>query len=198
MKKILVSMRECIGTHGEQWDVLDVRWIEFLHAAGLLPILMPNNVEHVKSLLANIPISGVLLTGSGEVPKNVDDFSTRDAAERMVIEYAINHKVPIRGVCRGMQHLAQYYGAVLTGCEGQIAAQQSIIFEGEMRKVNSYHNFSLTNLPECFEITGTSQDKLIIKAIAHKELNIAGIMWHPERMKPFSDNDKALFQRWYQ
>ena len=32
-----------------------------------------------------------------------------------------------------------------------------------------------------------------IEAIQHKEHKIAGIMWHPERIEPFSSSDVSFF-----
>lgn len=190
-------MRESIGTHQERWDAIDVCWAQFLIECQLLPIYVPNNLACLEQLLDEVDIDGILLTGSGEVPKAIQDFGHRDKVERRLIEYALAHSIPIRGVCRGMQHLAQFFGATLTPCTGQISKKQTVLFEGQHIEVNSYHNFTLIDLPECFQINGTDTTQTIIKGIKHKEDNVAGIMWHPERLTPFSEQDKQLFQRWF-
>jgi putative glutamine amidotransferase len=59
--------------------------------------------------------------------------------------------------------------------------------------VNSYHNYGihLDSLGKDLEVLATSDDGSI-EAIAHKKHSIIGIMWHPERNKPFCSADKEI------
>ena len=56
---------------------------------------------------------------------------------------------------------------------------------------NSYHQYSLKDCPNNFNITYKSYDNEI-EGIKHKEKNITGIMWHPEREEKIMQDDIDL------
>jgi len=190
MINVYVSQQRVIGNHGEQHDTLDIRWFEFLMACGLLPILLPNDPNLTRKILLSGQASAAVLTGGGLFDMLNDN--SRSQTELALLKWSAQSNSPLIGVCRGMQAILLANGATLMECEDQVRENQDIIFMGEIRNVNSYHNYSCKNIPTSFNIIGHSTDD-IIKAILSKKRPILGIMWHPERLTPFKEQDKQMF-----
>src|SRR5580704_7979097 len=80
-------------------DAIDLKWILFLHRCGLVPVLIPNDLREAKKMMALFPIEGLLLTGGNDL----GEARGRDRVERFLLKHAIREKLPVIGVCRGMQ-----------------------------------------------------------------------------------------------
>ena len=66
---------------------------------------------------------------------------------------------------------------------------QSLIHKNKFpKKVNSYHNFTISSCPSDFDVAAKAMDGSI-EAIKHRFLKIDGWMWHPERENPFIKED---------
>ena len=74
-----------------------------------------------------------------------------------------------------------------------MARRQVIRIEGEPREVNSFHHFAATESQPPLDVWAVADDG-VVKAIRHSIQPIAGIMWHPERLSPFSPADLVLFR----
>ena len=61
--------------------------------------------------------------------------------------------------------------------------------------VNSYHNKGITEQSMSIYFEPLAISNNVIKSFKHKNLHQYGIMWHPERNDPFSDNDINLFKK---
>lgn len=110
----------------------------------------------------------------------------------MLIEYAVQNKVPLLGVCRGMQSIAVYFGSSLKKVEGHIATKHEIT--GEMNRiVNSYHAYAIDQLGSRLQVIAQTKQG-DIEAIQHLDYPITGIMWHPERVGGFDENDLKLIK----
>lgn len=194
MKLVVTSQRvDQIADRNERRDALDQRLVEFLLAAGYLPVPLPNVLGDCASeWLTVIQPKAIVLSGGNDIGL----CFIRDATERAMLVYAKKHKLPVLGICRGMQMMAHWSGTELKSVTGHIKSRHrlsgSIIGE-----VNSYHAFSLARCPEGFEVLARSEDGEI-EAIRHRSLPWEGWMWHPEREADFSETDvqrlKVLFQ----
>jgi putative glutamine amidotransferase len=62
--------------------------------------------------------------------------------------------------------------------------------------VNSYHNYSIDfdSLSDDLDVLAISSDGEV-EAFMHKKYSIFGMMWHPERNKPFCEADKELVMK---
>lgn len=204
MKLIAVSQRvDLISERKEVRDSIDQQLFEFIYKAGYLPLGVPNfelkanNVSKNKQIaltkwLEKISPLAVVLSGGnniGEVPK-------RDATEEKLIHYALEKKLPLLGICRGMQMIAKYLGVSLQESKNHSAVRHEI--SGVInRQVNSYHNFIIESCPNNFSILARSNEGYI-EAIKHNKLPWEGWMWHPERENIFHQNDlerlRSLFK----
>lgn len=96
-------------------------------------------------------------------------------------------KVPIFGVCLGMQ-------AIVTAFDGVVNRAHNVV-HGKARKlehngehifhglphtvmVGRYHSLAALSLPTCLKVFGTSED--IVMAVHHESMPIVGIQFHPE------------------
>lgn len=193
-----VSQRvEVIGSvYQERRDSLDQKWFEFLNECEIVAIPLPNNLEQVKKILERMKFDGFLLTGGGDLVEYGGDSPERDSVEKLLIEHAISDKLPLMGVCRGMQSIQNFFGVSLQKVKGHVSCTHAINFKNKEYMVNSFHNWSSRQSDPSFTVTGFSLDGTI-EAIEHVEYKIQGIMWHPERGLNFKDYDKELFMSFF-
>jgi len=204
MKKIVVTQRVNItSVCTERRDCIDQRWIEFLLSLDIFPILVPNNLEYVKQLIATEKVDGVLLTGGNSLKKYDGDAPERDIVEKYLLERAISMNIPLLGVCRGMQIIQDYFGNVLGKISGHAGSRHSLVVEdgcyltelvNSFSNVNSYHDYAALSVTGDLVLVATSLDGVVM-AVEHSEKSIYGVMWHSEREKPFLDADMALFKK---
>ncbi|EED65183.1 aminodeoxychorismate/anthranilate synthase component II [Comamonas testosteroni] len=136
----------------------------------------------------------------------VEALIAREGIERLVISpgpcspneagisvAAIKHfagKLPILGVCLGHQSIGAAFGGDIIRAGQQMHGKTSVIstdqkgvFADLPRQftVNRYHSLVIdrNTLPECLEITATSEDGEI-QGVRHRELAIEGVQFHPE------------------
>jgi putative glutamine amidotransferase len=195
MKAVAITQRvSVVPAYGERRDCLDQAWTKFLAACGLLPVLLPNVTEAALALCEGADIGGLVLTGGNDLAALGGDAPERDAVENALLDLAERRRLPVLGVCRGMQVIQQRYGIPLRRVEGHVAQRQVIQIEGERKEVNSFHHFAAFDSRPPLEVWAVADDG-VVKAIRHSAEPIMGIMWHPERSTPFSPADVVLFRK---
>jgi putative glutamine amidotransferase len=173
-------------------DCLDQRLTSFLKnfASSVYPI--PNSfTENIsfEAWMKNAEIEAIILSGGG----NVGEGPARDHVERLLINYAIEHDIPLIGICRGMQAIILHFGGSLLAKAGHVRTRHKMLIEGRQIEVNSFHDFCVDNCSIEFNVLARAED-LTIECVAHKEHQVLGIMWHPERDEPFQAHDLNLFR----
>ncbi|MBM3976600.1 MAG: gamma-glutamyl-gamma-aminobutyrate hydrolase [Planctomycetes bacterium] len=194
MKTVLVSQRvEIAAPSGERRDALAQDWHAFLARCGLAPILVPNHAGNARALLG-APHCGVLLTGGNDLASLGGDAPERDEVERLLVEHALAARLPVLGVCRGMQFLVDRCGGALQPVDGHVTQQQWIEVDGRRELVNSYHRYGCRAVPPELEVWARADDG-VVEAVRHRALPLVGIMWHPERFASPRAADVELFRR---
>jgi anthranilate synthase component 2 len=115
-------------------------------------------------------------------------------------------RLPLLGVCLGMQAIAKHFGGLLY--------QQDKVVHGQPRKLNLihpshslfrgieqgttvglYHSWAVErkSLPDCLEILAESEDGTIM-AISHRTLPICGVQFHPESI--ITVEGKKIMSNW--
>ena len=140
---------------------------------------------------------GLLLPGGGDI------FGKLGPRETAVIDFFVTRKLPILGICRGMQALNIYFGGTLYDRISNHQAPQGDISHptcatgllaallGKTPTVNSNHHQAVKEMGNGLAACQWADDN-IIEAIRHKTLPILGVQWHPERWK----SGNAIF-RWF-
>ena len=194
MKAVAITQRvSVVPSDGERRDGLDQAWTKFLLACELLPVLLPNVTEAALGLCERAGITGLVLTGGNDLAVLGGNAPERDAVENALLDLAERRKLPVLGVCRGMQVIQQRCGIPLRRVEGHVTQRQVIRINGEPKEVNSYHHFGAFDSRPPLDVWAVADDG-VVKAIRHSTQPITGIMWHPERSAPFSPADIVLFR----
>jgi N5-(cytidine 5'-diphosphoramidyl)-L-glutamine hydrolase len=194
MKAVAITQRvSVVRASAERRDCLDQAWTQFLAACGLLPVLLPNVTDAALALCGGAGIAGLVLTGGNDLAVLGGDAPERDAVENALLDFAERRRLPVLGVCRGMQVIQQRFAIPLHRVDGHVAQRQVIRINGEIRVVNSYHHFAAFDSRPPLDVWAVANDG-VIKGVRHAAQPITGIMWHPERSAPFSPADMALFR----
>jgi N5-(cytidine 5'-diphosphoramidyl)-L-glutamine hydrolase len=195
VKKVAITQRvSVVPEYGERRDCLDQAWPRFLAACGLMPLALPNVVEAAVALFTDADVAGLVLTGGNDLAALGGDAPERDATENALLDLAESRRLPVIGVCRGMQMIQQRCAVPLQGVEGHVTPNQVIRVNGKRAAVNSYHRFGALESRPPLDVWAVADDG-VVKAIQHANRSITGIMWHPERIDPFAAADIALFRR---
>ena len=196
--KIGISMRIINAiNYDEKRDALSHDWIIFFEKLKITPILIPNYLKNPKIFLDNVGIDGIILSGGD----NLGDFPKRDETEFNLIKYGVSSKIPILGVCRGMQVINHFYGGKIIKNNSNTHSNKphkinlnNIVSNSfpDQIEVNSFHNNIILekNIGDQLEIFATSFDGTI-EGFINKKLCILGVMWHPER-DPNNHNQQFL------
>jgi gamma-glutamyl-gamma-aminobutyrate hydrolase PuuD len=189
MIRVAITQRvDIIASYGERRDALDQQWSAFFRAAGLMPILVPNQPDLALSIVDDFGAAGVLLSGGNDLAVYGGDAPERDETERALVEWALASGRPVLGVCRGMQLIQHLFDVPLERIEGHVCRSQTIEVEGKPATVNSFHHFGTTESATELEVWARSDDG-VVKALRHQSLSLEAFMWHPERMSPFRAED---------
>ena len=99
-------------------------------------------------------------------------------------------KIPIFGVCLGLQCIGQAFGGKIVRAKRLMHGKSSMIrhdgrtvFSGleSPLEVGRYHSLVIdpASLPSCLEVSATSEEGEIM-AVRHKTLRVEGVQFHPE------------------
>ncbi|MDH5544004.1 MAG: gamma-glutamyl-gamma-aminobutyrate hydrolase family protein [Gammaproteobacteria bacterium] len=197
MKLLAITQRVANeNDYEERRDCLDQRWTMFLQSIGYLPLVLPNSRFAVEGLFKKVNPVGVLLSGGNDLVTYGGETPERDDLETYLIEYCINNKKPMMGVCRGMQAIQHYFGVSLVSVTGHINESHRVSGDEARHSVNSYHRLAARHSVSPLKIVAQAEDG-VIEAVQHETLPIMGIMWHPERQLPTDQKDVLLFRKWF-
>jgi len=159
-------------------------------------------------------LDGAILSGGGDIseffPLNSqgshrknNQIPERELIEASLIEICLLNKLPLIGVCRGMQAIGLYFGLKLFGVPGHVKTQHRVDFYcpitnlSYQRNLNSFHNFGFheRHLTEAFQCHISIDG--IVEFMTGYQNTFLGIMWHPERYKIFEEHDVTLFRTFF-
>lgn len=199
------------------WSDVDLsfvwqHYVDALSGAGGAAVVFPPEPwlgEHPELMLD--AISALLLTGGRDIdaavygaepsPANEPGDRVRDLVELALARSALERRMPVLGVCRGMQLLNVALGGgidqdiddpqgIHRGSPGAFVPHAVETAEGsELARilgggsviVRSHHHQGITRLGQGLEVSGRSPDGLVeaIEGVGGEALCLA-VLWHPE------------------
>ena len=134
------------SNYDEKRDALSQDWIEFFEKLEINPLLIPNRINDIPSFLDDMEIYGLILSGGDNIGDNLE----RDKTEEKILNYSIEKKIPLIGICRGMQVINKFFGGKIETLENSnhvgnphsvsLLAKFASFLETKNLRVNSFHN----------------------------------------------------------
>lgn len=197
----LTQRVEMLVDRNERRDSLDQGWAQLVFHSGCIPVPLPNQPYHARAIVDGLGLGGVILTGGNDlavVPEARDSAADRDAFERELLNICQERRLPVLGVCRGMQMIVHYFGGQLASIENHVRKPHPVIPRQSpmpvhpRAEVNTFHSFGTRAelLPSDLMVAGMAPDGTV-EAVCHRTLPIWGMMWHPERpIRPGGSRDE--------
>ena len=114
MKIIAISQRiDEIKDYGEIRDALDEKWSELFAELDAALVPLPNFPQAIPAILERLKPDGIVLSGGNTPVEYGGNAINRDKTDEILIAYAVSHRIPLLGICRGMQSVALYFGSTL-------------------------------------------------------------------------------------
>ncbi|MFT3928365.1 MAG: anthranilate synthase component I [Myxococcales bacterium] len=126
--------------------------------------------------------------------------SPRDFDTAGTIGQALQRKLPIFGVCLGLQALIEYFGGELGvlsypmhGKPSEVTVLGGSLFKGIPPTfiAGRYHSLHALRVPDELVVTARADEPNVVMAIEHRELPIAAVQFHPESILT-ADGDRGL------
>lgn len=196
--------------------------------AGALPVLLPRTTDEATVCALLDSIDALLLAGGEDVhPARfgeekmsacgaIDEI--RDEFELLLVKHALERRMPIFGICRGVQVLAVALGATLfQDIESQLGLPRERHYQKEpfddathvvrfkegglleritqtsVMPTNTMHHQSIKEANERIRIEGITMDGIIEAISAADHDAVFGVQFHPERLAHYSDFAYRLF-----
>lgn len=192
--------------------------------AGGTPVIIPSydNEKALVSLLDSL--DGIVLSGGADIDPEylgeerlecVSVNPRRDNQELMLVRLAMDRKIPVLGICRGIQVLAAALGGKLyqdiktqhdrpclehsqTIARGlpshDVRLEKDSLLYGFFKKetlaVNSFHHQAVKEVPLGFRVTAVSSDGIIEGIESTSFRPVMGVQWHPECF--LLENDRTM------
>ncbi len=126
-KDILITLRSEKNKHNCHIEVLESAYVAFFEQFGVRIIPLPNSASQLdKYLDSNLNLQGVILSGGNSINPSLygnndlklqDVSDRRDKCEIRILEKAIEMRIPVLGICRGLQLINVFFGGVLVNNE---------------------------------------------------------------------------------
>jgi len=165
----------------DNYDSFVYNLVQYLGELGAEPVVYRHDALTVDDIDELDP-DGILISPGPGRPEDAgvsNDVLTHHAG-----------RVPIFGVCLGLQCIGQVFGGevvrapqVMHGKTSLIHHDEAGIFAGLPNPLEAtrYHSLIVArdSVPDCLEITATTDDGLVM-GLRHREFAIEGVQFHPE------------------
>lgn len=217
--KLVITQRHATDSRGCHIDSLENGYLTLFQGLGCQLFPIPNLCYNVPDFVNQVAPQGIVLSGGGDISPSLYSGASQPgeqlSAERERIEYAllggaVLQRIPVLGICRGMQLINVYFGGSLVtdiatmgdSASPLIGGHQLLIDDARLAErvgatgttVNSYHTqgVPIEGVGEGLAVLCRSPRFPIAEAIRHVSLPIAGVQWHPERNSSITPLDRFL------
>ncbi|HSJ05981.1 MAG TPA: gamma-glutamyl-gamma-aminobutyrate hydrolase family protein [Longimicrobiales bacterium] len=227
---LTTTVDRAAGSHARPAVFLYTSYIHALEQVGLTPVLV--TPSHSPAAIGALLDSccGLVLSGGEDVDPSRygEDPSpalgavepTRDEMELRAIACALEQRMPIFGICRGLQVLNVHFGGTLyqdlaterpsdllheqaegwdKRSHGVTVSTNTLLHDivgAERLRINSFHHQAVKRPGRGLAITALADDGLAEAIECPSYPWLLGVQWHPERNEaaaPSTDPDRLLF-----
>jgi anthranilate synthase len=119
-----------------------------------------------------------------------------DFAMAQTLALCAVRRMPVFGVCLGLQGIAEYCGGRLEtltepmhGKPSSIVSECGVLFAGLPQRitVGRYHSLHAVTLPDCLRVTAQT-DAGVVMAVEHRTLPLLAVQFHPESIMSLEEN----------
>jgi gamma-glutamyl-gamma-aminobutyrate hydrolase PuuD len=199
------------GVWRQPADLLPVTYTSEVAAAGGVPVLLPPAcVDEDAAAQAVDAVAGLVLTGGADVdparygaepdPHTATPRTDRDGWEFLLVAAAMQRRLPVLAICRGMQVLNVALGGTLVqhlpdavGSDAHcptpgVHARHDVRLDPDSRigallgssaTVATYHHQGVADLGVGLTETGWTDDG-VVEAVELADGWVVGVQWHPE------------------
>jgi putative glutamine amidotransferase len=224
-------MKPIIGvTTYHDWKEEKIRqnetYIRAIEKSGGVPIMLPvtDKEEVIDRFLETI--DGLVISGGPDIGANFFNEEPHkdvgaisplmDEFELSITRKAIKQKMPVFGICRGLQLLnvamgGNLYQDIYSQYETDIQHRQiaprpftahsieikkgSLLYNlyGKKLRVNTFHHQALKDVADGLKVVATAPDGIIEAVEGTNDNFLVGVQWHPEGMWNSEYNYDELF-----
>lgn len=205
--RALITQRQEINNHGEVVETLERDYINYFNEIDTEVISVSAFQDNYMELIERLDINLIIFSGGGNSSPNyyLGEMSgyiqkERDLLEEKLFKIALQKKIPILGICRGMQHLNGIYGGKISYLEKirPIGKEHKVflISYNKTIEVNNYHNDGILkeNIGKDLEVIGLDVEYNVVEGFISKKNKVLGIQWHPER-KFFNNESRKITKK---
>ena len=207
---------EAIAAPGQSWELIAQDYADSVEKCGGNPILLPvhSNPAYIPEVASRL--DGILLTGGHDVSPMLygDRYSDkcgvidepRDSYEITLARYALEHNIPLLGICRGIQLLNVALGGSLYQDLPSLGYPSHSIWAGNRNAgthkaeiiegtplasilevseawVNSFHHQAVKDIAPGLAVCAKSIPDGVIEGVYLPDKDFAiAVQWHPEMM----------------
>lgn len=162
----------------DNYDSFTYNLYDYLAQLGLECKVFRNDIS--LSILKKQAFTGLVLSPGAYTPKASNNLM-------LILEY-YHDKIPVLGICLGHQAIGEFFGAKLVkaklpmhGKLSRIECQKDILFKHlpQKFKVVRYNSLLIENPNSVLRVIAETSSAEIM-AIAHQNLPIWGLQFHPE------------------
>lgn len=179
----------------DNYDSFTYNLADYIQRCGATCTVLRNDAPELDEALTK-KWAGILLSPGPQTPQK--------AGRLMEIIHKTYLHTPILGVCLGLQALGIYFGATLTKAPSPRHGKTSVIAHNghflfhtieTQTEAMRYHSL-IIELPEHSPLTVTARslDDNLIMAIAHQNLPLVAVQFHPESV--LTPQGLRLLQNW--
>lgn len=205
--------RVVIGISASKPSSATETYVQAVRRAGGVPLIIPITADDIELQTLLKVVDGVIMTGGEDVepwryghepiPELGGVYPERDEFDIKLLRMAAERRLPIMGICRGLQVMNVAFGGTLyqdiptqipdksinhsTG-SGKIRAHKIAVKQGtrlhkiigDSAVVNSTHHQSVQQLAPGFRITAVAEDGVVEGIEMANGRPIFGVQFHPE------------------
>ncbi len=174
----------------DNYDSFVYNLVQYLGELGAEPVVHRDDAIDLDDVAAIAP-DGILISPGPGRPE--------DAGLSNELIRTWGERVPVFGVCLGMQCIGEVFGGEVVRAPQVVHGKTSAIhhggvgvFEGlpEPLEATRYHSLVVerSSVPDVLEITAETVDGLVM-GLRHRELMVEGVQFHPESVLTVAGHD---------